>query len=104
VAFGMAHLEFRLSVEPDYQVRLRNAIEQRFDALADTAGLNEEVFDSLVLLAAGELTPAAIARGHAAVQQLKRDMAAWRRARLARLGFERDEAARLADLHTRNFM
>ena len=104
VAFGMAHLEFRLSVEPDYQVRLRSAIEQRFDALADTAGLNEEVFDSLVLLAAGELTPAAIARGHAAVQQLKRDMAAGRRARLARLGFERDEAARLADLHTRNFM
>jgi hypothetical protein len=104
VAFGMAHLEYRLSVQPDYQARLRNAIEVRYDTLAGTAGLNEEVFDALVLLAAGELSPAAIARGHAAVQQLQRDMAAGRRARLTRLGFERDEAQRLSDLHTRNFM
>ncbi|KIQ28805.1 hypothetical protein RT97_19955 [Variovorax paradoxus] len=104
VAFGMAHLEYRLSVQPDYQSKLRNAIEVRYDALASTAGLNEEVFDALVLLAAGELSPAAIARGHAAVQQLQRDMAAGRRARLARLGFDRDEAERLSALHTRNFM
>lgn len=104
VAFGMAHLEYRLSVQPDYQARLRNAIEVRYDTLASTAGLNEEVFDALVLLAAGELSSAAVARGHAAVQQLQRDMAAGRRARLARLGFDRDEAQRLSDLHTRNFM
>lgn len=104
VAFGMAHLEYRLSVQPDYQARLRNAIETRYDMLASTAGLNEEVFDALVLLAAGELSPSAIARGHAAVQQLQQDMAGGRRARLARLGFERDEAERLSALHTRNFM
>jgi len=104
VAFGMAHLEYRLSVQPDYQARLRNAIEQRYDALAPTAGLNEEVFDALVLLAAGELTLSAVARGHAAVGQLQREMASGRRARLARLGFEPAEAQRLADLHTRNFM
>jgi hypothetical protein len=104
VAFGMAHLEYRLSVQPDYQARLRNAIEVRYDTLASTAGLNEEVFDALVLLAAGELSPTAVARGHAAVQQLQRDMAAGRRSRLARLGFDRDEARRLSELHTRNFM
>jgi hypothetical protein len=104
VAFGMAHLEYRLSVQPDYQVRLRNAIEERHDALAGTAGLNEEVFDALVLLAAGGLSPAAVERGHEAVQQLQRDMAAGRRSRLARLGFDRDEAERLSALHTRNFM
>lgn len=104
VAFGMAHLEYRLAEEPDYQIRLRNAIEQRYDALAHTAGLNEEVFDALVLLAAGELTLPAVKRGHEVVQQLQRDMASGRRARLGRLGFERAEADRLADLHTRNFM
>ncbi|SOD25094.1 P-aminobenzoate N-oxygenase AurF [Variovorax sp. YR752] len=104
VAFGMAHLEYRLSVQPDYQARLRNAIEVRYDTLASTAGLNEEVFDALVLLAAGELSPTAVARGHAAVQQLQRDMAAGRRSRLARLGVDRDEAQRLSELHTRNFM
>lgn len=104
VAFGMAHLEYRLSVQPEFQARLRNAIELRYDTLAATAGLNEEVFDALVLLAAGALSPAAIAHGHAAVQQLQRDMAAGRRARLARLGFAREEAERLSELHTRNFM
>ena len=104
VAFGMAHLEHRLSVQPDYQVRLRNAIERRHDELAATAGLNEEVFDALVLLAAGTLDASAVARGHAAVQQLKREMAAGRRARLSRLGFDAADAQRLADLHTRNFM
>lgn len=100
----MAHLEHRLAARPDYQVKLRNAIELRFVALANTAGLNEEVFDTQVLLAAGELSPSAIGCGHAAVQQLKREMAAGRRARLTRLGFERSEAQRLADLHTRNFI
>jgi prolyl-tRNA editing enzyme YbaK/EbsC (Cys-tRNA(Pro) deacylase) len=100
----MAHLEHRLSVQPDYQTRLQNAVEQRHDELADTAGLNEEVFDALVLLAAGDLNPLAVARGHAAVHQLKLDMAAGRRARLLRLGFAPAEAQRLADLHTRNFM
>jgi len=104
VAFGMAHLEYRLSVQPDYQTRLQNAVEQRHEELADTAGLNEEVFDALVVLAAGDLTSSAVARGHAAVHQLKLDMAAGRRARLLRLGFAPAEAQRLADLHTRNFM
>ncbi len=104
VAFGMAHLEYRLAVQPDYLTRLQNAIEQRHEELAPTAGLNEEVFDALVLLAAGALTPVAVARGHAAVQQLKLKMSAGRKARLLRLGFEPTQAQRLADMHTRNFM
>ena len=56
------------------------------------------------LLAAGELRPDAVARGHTAVQTLKREMAAGRKARLTRLGFGAAEAERLAELHTRNFM
>jgi len=104
VAFGMAHLEYRLAREPEYHATLRNAVEQRFDELASTAGLNEEVFDALVLLAAGALDTASVARGFALVQGLKQEMATGRRARLARLGFAKQEAQRLADLHTRNFM
>ncbi len=104
VAFGMAHLEHRLAAQPGYLIRLQSAIEQRHEELTPTAGLNEEVFDALVLLAAGELTPPAVARGHLAVQRLKADMAAGRKARLLRLGFLSDEAQRLSDLHTRNFM
>jgi hypothetical protein len=104
VAFGMAHLQHRLAAQPDYRARLQNAIEQRHAALAGTAGLNQEVFDALVLLAAEDLTPAALARGHAATLQLTRDMAAGRRARLLHLGFAPIEAQRLSELHTRNFM
>ena len=84
--------------------QLAQAVEQRFDNLAGTSGLNEEVFDALILIAAGTLTPEALARGAARVQQLMRDMADGRFSKLLRLGFERGHAERLASLHTRNFM
>lgn len=104
VAFGMAHLEYRLSQDPGYQSALKAAIEQRYDDLASSSGLNEEVFDALILLAAGGTDPAAIARGFARVQRLKQEMATGRKARLVRLGFPVDEAERLSGMHTRNFM
>ncbi|WEM01610.1 ferritin-like domain-containing protein [Delftia tsuruhatensis] len=104
VALGMSHLLYRLQHEPGFQHQLAQAVEQRFDNLAGTSGLNEEVFDALILIAAGTLTPEALARGAARVQQLMRDMADSRFSKLLRLGFERGHAERLASLHTRNFM
>jgi len=62
------------------------------------------VFDALILLAAGEFTPSAIASGYLRVQQLMRDMAEGRKTRLEKLGFATSEAAQLSSLHTRNFM
>jgi hypothetical protein len=62
------------------------------------------VFDALVLLAAGDWTPAALRKGHAAVVELGGDMDKGRRQRLARLGFDSGSAAALSALHTRNFM
>jgi TusA-related sulfurtransferase len=104
VAFGVAHLEHQAGVDRRLRGRLRAAIERRHDALVDTAGLNADVFDALVVLAAGQWTPEAIERGHRAVQELQAAMDDGRRARLARLGFPPDEAAELSALHTRNFM
>lgn len=104
VAFGMAHLIHRVEVEPDLRSQLASAIRRRHDVLIDTAGLNEQVFDALVVLAAGEWTPQAIASGFAAVQQLQVDMDRGRRRRLHRLGFTTEEAEELSALHTRNFM
>ncbi len=104
VAYGVAHLERHCALDPSLRTRLTAAVERRYDALASTAGLNHEVFDSLVLLAAGARDPAAIARGWQAVQQLQLDMHEGRAGRLARLGFSPDEATALAALHTRNFM
>jgi hypothetical protein len=80
------------------------AVERRHDALARTSGLNDEVFDGLVVLAAGSLDPNAIASGWHRVQDLQDDMDTGRRRRLARLGFSPAAAETLSALHTRNFM
>ena len=104
VAFGLAHLRRHLDAEPELRGRLVAAVERRHDALAQTSGLNDEVFDSLLLLAAGSLDPDAIASGWRRIQELQSDMDQGRRRRLARLGFGAAEAEALSALHTRNFM
>ncbi len=104
VAFGLAHLGRHAGEDPTLRARLAAAVERRHAALASTAGLNEEVFDALVLLAAGSWEPAALRRGHAAVVALHVDMDAGRQQRLRRLGFTAGEAEALSSLHTRNFM
>ena len=104
VAFGLAHLQRHVGEEPELRERLAAAIERRHAALANTAGLNAEVFDALILLAAGSWEPADLRRGHAAVVALQKQMDEGRRNRLARLGFEPARAEALSALHTRNFM
>jgi hypothetical protein len=104
VAFGMAHLEHQAALDPALRGRLRAAVERRHDALLETVGLNEQVFDALVILAAGAWTPVAIGNAYDAVQRLQSEMDEGRQRRLVRLGFAPDEAAALSALHTRNFM
>jgi hypothetical protein len=104
VAFGVAHLEHRVAAEPAVGVQLRSAMERRHNALSSSAGLNAGVEDSLILLAAGALTPSAVAVGWDRVAQLRADMHEGRLRRLVRLGFPTDEADELSGLHTRNFM
>jgi hypothetical protein len=104
VAFGVAHTAHAARADPAYLGVLRRAVERRHNALLDTAGLNTEVFDALVLLAAGSWDPGAIGRGWEAVQSLQQEMDAGRRRRLEFIGFPADEATDLSALHTRNFM
>ncbi|GAB3861126.1 hypothetical protein GCM10028801_24820 [Nocardioides maradonensis] len=104
VVFGVAHTTHLTTHDPAFLGRLRGAIERRHDALREASGLNESVYDALVLLAAGSWEPAAISRGWRAVQELQARMDQGRRRRLAAIGFPDDEAAELSALHTRNFM
>ncbi|HEY7187406.1 MAG TPA: ferritin-like domain-containing protein [Vicinamibacterales bacterium] len=104
VAFGLAHLSQHLAREPGFRPRLADAVRRRHDALRHTAGLNDEVFDALLLMAAGALDYDALRVGSRRVMQLTHDMDEGRRKRLVRLGFADDEAADLSALHTRNFM
>lgn len=104
VAFGLAHLGAHLAAEPDLRVRLVNAVTRRHQALAGTAGLNEEVHDALLLLAAGGWEHARLAAGAARVTRLASDMDEGRQQRLKILGFDAAEAEAMSSLHTRNFM
>jgi hypothetical protein len=104
VAFGLAHLQRHVARDSGLRSRLAAAVERRHDALRHTAGLNEEVFDSLVQLAAGSWEPADIGAGFDHVIALQNDMDTGRRRRLEKLGFTPQEAEELSALHTRNFM
>ena len=104
VAFGMAHIREHLQREPALRESLLNAVRRRHDALQHTAGLNAEVYDALLLMAAGSWEPADLARGHERVAALVREMHASRTQRLLHLGFTEAEAEEMSSLHTRNFM
>jgi len=104
VAFGISHLQRHVREHPPLLARLAAAVEQRHDRLRHTAGLNEEVFDALVVLAAGQWTPEAVGRGFDLVVELTREMDRGRRQRLLKIGFDPTDAERLSALHTRNFM
>ena len=104
VAFGMSHLREHLQAEPSMRETLINAVRRRHEALRHTAGLNAEVFDSLVLLAAGSWDPADIRRGQDAVTALLQEMHASRKGRIRKLGFSDADAEEMSALHTRNFM
>lgn len=104
VAFGVAHLTWCINEDSSYLDRLAAAIERRHDALANTAGLNEEVFDALILLAAGSWQPEALRDGWNKVQKLIHDMDQGRIMRLRKIGFSESNAQSLSALHTRNFM
>jgi hypothetical protein len=104
VAFGLAHLRDHIQSDPTVCARLANSVRRRHDVLRHTAGLNAEVFDALILLAAGSWEHASLREGHERVIQLTRDMDEGRQSRLRKLGFHEHEAAELSSLHTRNFM
>ncbi|HEX3541863.1 MAG TPA: hypothetical protein VHT75_15625 [Acidimicrobiales bacterium] len=104
VAFGLGHLEEQARADDGLRDRLRAAVARRHEALASTSGLNDRVFDALVVMAAGGWEPTDIRRGYDAVQSLQSEMDEGRRRRLVRLGYSEGEAAELSALHTKNFM
>jgi hypothetical protein len=104
VAFGVAHLRESAKSDPSLLERLALSVHRRHDALRHTAGLNQEVLDALILLAASGWEHESLRRGSRLVGELTREMDAARRGLLARVGFGEQQAANLSGLHTRNFM
>lgn len=104
VAFGVAHLRESVAGDPGLAERLAASVHQRHDALRQTSGLNEEVYDALVLVASGGWSHSALREGSRRVAELTADMDAGRRVQLQRIGFDPALARDLSGLHTRNFM
>jgi hypothetical protein len=104
VAFGLAHLKRHVELDATLRSRLALAVERRHRVLTGAGGLNPEVFDALVLLAAGSWEPAAIAGGFERVHALVVAMDDGRKQRLRRLGFTAGESEALSAQHTLNFM
>jgi hypothetical protein len=104
VAFGMSHVREHRQADPSLRDSLMNAVRRRHEALRDTAGLNADVFDALVQLAAGSWNSADVSRGHGVVSALVEDMHTSRKNRLLKLSFSEADAEEVSALHTRNFM
>jgi TusA-related sulfurtransferase len=104
VAFGLAHLKQHAAEDAGLLPRLSLAVQCRHAELAETAGLNERVFEALTIIAAGGFSPTEIGTGFNRVMQLQADMDSARRGSLERIGFSEAEAQALSQLHTRNFM
>jgi len=104
VAFGLAHLREHAASDSSLLARLAVAMQRRHSELAETAGLNERVFEALTVIGAGGFSPQEIGIGFNRVMQLQADMDSARRASLIRLGFSEADAQALSQLHTRNFM
>ena len=104
VAFGVAHLKESVKHDPHLLDRLNQSVHRRHDALQHIVGLNQEVIDALTLITAGGWSHQALRKGSQQVTKLIQDMDSGRRNQLLRLGFSKEQAATLSELHTKNFM
>jgi TusA-related sulfurtransferase len=104
VHFGLAHVRHALACDPGLYARLEAAVRRRAATLHGVGGVPAPLQDALTVLAAGGTDPGGIARGHRAFQELLEAMHDGRMRRLRHAGFSQEQAQRLSDLHTPNFM
>jgi TusA-related sulfurtransferase len=104
VHFGLAHVRHALANDDTLFNRLEAAVRRRAARLHGVGGVPAPVQDALTLLAAGDVEPRAVARGHEAFRALLETMHEARQRRLRHAGFTEEQARILSDLHTPNFM
>jgi len=104
VHFGLVHVRHALSHDDTLYARLEAAVRKRAASLSNAGGPPEPLQDGLTVLAAGSTNATAIARGHEAFRELLNTMHESRVKRLEHAGFTAEQAQRLSDLHTPNFM
>src|SRR5437899_2293177 len=104
VHFALDHIRSALRVDGSLKTKLQRAIAERASVLSGIKGLNPLVEESLVILAAGGLSPDRLPAGTKARAELYDTMHENRVRRLVAIGFREREAEELSTLHTPNFM
>jgi hypothetical protein len=104
VHFALDHIRSVLRADASLKANLYRAVTNRASVLAGMKGLNPLVDESLVILAAGGLSPERLPSGTKARIQLYDTMHENRVRRLVAVGFQDREAEELSELHTPNFM
>lgn len=104
VHFGLAHVRHALAHDETLYPRLEAAVRHRAATLAGIGGVPSPVQDALTIYAAGATDPRRVARGHEAFRELLATMHEGRIRRLRSAGFTAEQAAKISDLHTPNFM
>jgi hypothetical protein len=104
VHFGLAHVRHALGHDPSLYGRLEAAVRKRAATMASAAGVPAPLADALTILAAGGSDPRGVRKGHEAFRELLDTMHQNRMKRLEHAGFSPEQAKKLSDLHTPNFM
>src|SRR5262245_28483661 len=104
VHFALDHIRSVLRSDASVKDSLYRAIANRASILSGMKGLNPLVEESLVILAAGGLSPDRLASATKARIQLYETMHENRVRRLTAIGFSDSEAEEVSELHTPNFM
>ncbi len=104
VHFGLAHVRYGLMNNPGLYDRLEAAVRRRAASLHGISGVPAPVQDALTILAAGSTKPDAVALGYEAFRELLDGMHVSRIRRLQHAGFTAQQAERISELHTPNFM
>jgi len=104
VHFALAHIRQALRTDIRIKDMLRRAITERASVLSGVKGLNPLVEESLVILAAGGLSPGRLPEAIRSRAELYQTMHENRVRRLVTIGFAEREAEELSELHTPNFM
>jgi TusA-related sulfurtransferase len=104
VNFAVSHIRQALRSDSKLTQALERSIAERAGALSGMKGLNPLVEESLVILAAGGLSPERLPDAIRARTHLYETMHENRVRRLITIGFPEHEAEKLSELHTPNFM
>lgn len=99
VGYGVSHFAYHLKHDATLVDKLYRAAEARTAFLRAASGASPFVQASMAVLAGGGSAPAQLARGRERIHELYQEMHNTRVRRLLQVGFEREMAERISNLH-----